>query len=356
MLYLLIPADDLTGSQLSRRPLAAATARIFETALLQRPGTERRRLILEALNSDRDAAVWAMRHAEIGLGCTINRLDDAAGWLSERFEQVLGSSLAADEDPSAEIEGRLPALAARLNELTQAASHFQARLEHEKLESLKELAYGASHEINNPLANIAARAQSLLEEECDGERRRKLSAIYRQAMRAHEMISDLMLFARPPKLIVAECELQELAGGVVAELAELASEADVCLSFHKDDPPIVASVDATQAAVAIRAVIQNAIEASAPGGNVDVVVRVAEKEGDRYAEIKIRDDGPGISENVRAHLFDPFFSGREAGRGLGFGLSKCWRIVTGHGGLVTVDPGYLSGARFSILFPMAGSA
>ena len=62
----------------------------------------------------------------------------------------------------------------------------------EKLAALKELAYGASHEINNPLANIAARAQTLLREEVDLERRRALEAIHAQAMRAHEMISDLI--------------------------------------------------------------------------------------------------------------------------------------------------------------------
>ena len=70
---------------------------------------------------------------------------------------------------------------------------FEQRLEREKLEALKELAYGASHEINNPLANIAARAQTLLDDEIDPERRRKLLAIHRQALRAHEMIADLML-------------------------------------------------------------------------------------------------------------------------------------------------------------------
>ena len=73
-------------------------------------------------------------------------------------------------------------------------------LEQAKLDALKELAYGASHEINNPLANISARAQTLLRDEPDPERRRALEAIQQQALRAHEMISDLMLFARPPRL------------------------------------------------------------------------------------------------------------------------------------------------------------
>src|SRR5262245_63716861 len=108
-------------------------------------------------------------------------------------------------------------------------SDFDERLEHEKLESLKELAYGASHEINNPLANIAARAQTLLVDEADPERRRMLQAIHRQAMRAHEMISDLMLFARPPKLQWATLNLTQLVQRVCDEHRELAGERDIHL-------------------------------------------------------------------------------------------------------------------------------
>jgi signal transduction histidine kinase len=65
-------------------------------------------------------------------------------------------------------------------------------------------------------------------------------------------------------------------------------------------------------------------------------------------EIVIRDDGPGIAPDVRAHLFDPFYSGRPAGRGLGLGLSKCWRIVTAHGGTIDVNSQVGRGAEFVI--------
>ena len=84
--------------------------------------------------------------------------------------------------------------------MSATSPEFLDALEAAKLDALKELAYGASHEINNPLANIAARAQTLLRDESDPERRRALEAIHQQALRAHEMISDLMLFARPPRL------------------------------------------------------------------------------------------------------------------------------------------------------------
>src|SRR3954468_13179505 len=98
-------------------------------------------------------------------------------------------------------------LAARLARLDELEHRFTSALEHAKLAALKEFAYGASHEINNPLANISTRAQALLAEEPHPERRKKLATIVAQALRAHEMISDLMLFAKPPPLSLSDVSL-----------------------------------------------------------------------------------------------------------------------------------------------------
>ncbi len=231
------------------------------------------------------------------------------------------------------------------------AAEFEQRLEREKLAALVEFAYGAGHEINNPLANIAARAQTLLEDEPNPERRRKLAAIRRQAMRAHEMIADLMLFARPPKLEIAPADLRQIVRQAVDEHQELARERSIELACELGDSPIDVRVDATQLAVAVAAVVVNAIEAVGKEGHVTVAAREWIEGGARSAEINVRDDGPGISDTVRQHLFDPFFSGREAGRGLGFGLSKCWRIVTDHGGRVVVNNVAGGGAEFTIALP-----
>jgi signal transduction histidine kinase len=72
--------------------------------------------------------------------------------------------------------------------------------------------------------------------------------------------------------------------------------------------------------------------------------------------ICVRDDGPGITPDERQHIFDPFYSARQAGRGLGLGLSKCWRIVTNHGGRIEVasQPGH--GAAFTVTLPATGLA
>ena len=105
-------------------------------------------------------------------------------------------------------------------------------LEHAKLQSLGELAYGASHEINNPLANISTRAQAMLAQEADPEKRRMLAIINSQAFRANEMIADMMLFARPPALVRQRVDLVALVDTVIAELQD-----DARLARHADRAP-----------------------------------------------------------------------------------------------------------------------
>jgi signal transduction histidine kinase len=246
--------------------------------------------------------------------------------------------------------GSLPVLAQRLARLELLETEFAGTLETEKLESLKELAYGAGHEINNPLANISARAQTLLPGEHDPDRRRLLAAINTQAFRAHEMIADMMLFARPPAPQLAEVELNGLLEKLLAELADQAAAQQTELALEIATQSRCVTADATQLAVAIRAVCVNALEALVHGGRVEIALGES-AESPAMTQILIEDTGPGIPENVRRHLFDPFYSGREAGRGLGFGLSKCWRIVTLHGGRVDVEPRPGGGTRFRIVLP-----
>lgn len=224
-------------------------------------------------------------------------------------------------------------------------------LERQKLDALKELAYGASHEINNPLANIAARAQTLLKDELHPERRRALEAIHQQAMRAHEMISDLMLFARPPRIVCEEVDLNVLANQVAHRLAQTAAARDIELTLTPANDPVRIFADPEQLTVALLAVCTNAVEAVGQNGKVSMIVRSETVEGASWGVCEISDTGPGISPEIREHLFDPFFSGREAGRGLGFGLSKCWRIVTQHGGKITVSSQPVQGAMFTIYLP-----
>jgi signal transduction histidine kinase len=225
---------------------------------------------------------------------------------------------------------------------------FAAELARQKLLAMKELAYGASHEINNPLANIAARAQALLAGEPDPDRRRSLAVIAAQAFRAHEMIADLMLFAHPPEPVKSRFSVQDLAADVVRELAEEAELQKTSLRLGvATAEPAELLADRPQIAASVRALLRNALEALVQGGEVvlEVVVRNHE------IGFHVRDTGPGIPPEIRDRIFDPYFSGREAGRGHGLGLSKAWRIAQLHGGRLTACSGNGPGAEFRLTLP-----
>jgi signal transduction histidine kinase len=253
------------------------------------------------------------------------------------------------------VEGpvdRLPQLTAQLFRLEQLERQFQATLETEKLEALAEFAAGAGHEINNPLAIIGGRAQLLLKDETDPERRRDLALVNAQVKRAHEMIADMRLFARPPQPQPESVDLVELVEGLLDDLGLQAAERAVSLSRSGDEGPLEIEADPAQLDVALRALCRNALEAIGHGGHVEISLRGLSGQ----VEIGVTDNGPGILPDHRRHLFDPFYSSRQAGRGLGFGLSKCWRIVTNHGGRIEVESEPGQGATFTITLPRRGSA
>ena len=307
-----------------------------------------------------------------------------------------------------------PSIADKLARLAQLEADFQRALDVEKLEALAEFAAGAGHEINNPLTVISGRAQLLLREETDPERQHALALISAQAMRVYEMIADMMLFARPPRPDFQSVELIALVDHLVADFVartrkgtgpicrdgpESASHkldlspllpGETAIRRSGESGPILIEADPVQLNVALRAICQNSLEALQSGGHIEIQCSrhtpCADKKSDKTsgastlvhlsaiscqgetpphcngrdlgsgenfseAQIRITDDGPGIAPEERRHIFDPFYSARQAGRGLGLGLSKAWRIITNHGGRIEVEsqPGH--GATFIIILP-----
>ena len=208
-------------------------------------------------------------------------------------------------------------------------------LERQKLEALAEFAAGAGHEINNPLAIIGGRAQLLLREIDHPEHRRQLGIIVAQVKRAYEMIADIRFFARPPQPEPVTFNLIEELQTLVAEQMPLMSEAGVIFHVEIDsaDDPIV-ETDPVLLHVATSVLCNNAREAVQLSGGT-VWFRLCRK--DSVWEIIVKDDGAGISEEIRPLIFDPYYSGRQAGRGLGFGLPKAWRIMQLLGGSIRYE-------------------
>ncbi|MDP6445578.1 MAG: HAMP domain-containing sensor histidine kinase [Pirellulaceae bacterium] len=283
---------------------------------------------------------------------------DSDGWLDKRPRGALGEQIigirgewdSTDNDSPPDDISALVKLAASQRRLRELES-FPRQLEQAKLASLKELAYGASHELNNPLANISTRSQSLLREEADPQRRRALATIYSQALRAHEMISDMMLFANPPRLNVQRVCISELIRRVVLQLTEDADRQGTRLAFDLPPVELEADVDPKHFESALRSLCWNGLEALVEGGEVEISLLTGDADADHFV-VEVRDNGPGISAEVREHLFDPFYSGREAGRGLGLGLCKCWSVAQQHGGGIDVEANQSGGALVRLTLPI----
>ena len=263
------------------------------------------------------------------------------------------------------MDGSLPT-ADDLVRLAEFEARFRQSLEAEKLEAMAEFAAGAGHEINNPLTVISGRAQLLLRDESDSERRHALALIVAQSMRVYEMIADMMLFARPPKPELRQVDLIELIDAVVADFSPRCACQETMLRRTGEPGAVFIEADPVQITVAVRAMCQNSLESLQRGGHIEIAVEtgadcpttpdVSSAAERREVRIQIRDDGPGLKPEERRHIFDPFYSARQAGRGLGLGLSKAWRIVTNHGGRIDVESQPGCGATFSIVLGVSSRA
>jgi signal transduction histidine kinase len=261
-----------------------------------------------------------------------------------------GAARGADADPAAMLleEALLGATA-----VEGLASDFEARVATARLDSIRELAYGAGHEINNPLANIAARAQALLPDEENPERRRRLATIVDQAFRARDMIGGLMIFARPPRPQPVATPVATLIANVVDSLGPAADQHGVRLVVSPPPTPLTVLVDGSQVEDSLRAVVLNGIEAIVGGGTVIIEVTVADAADGNSCLITVIDNGAGMSRETVERVFDPFFSGREAGRGIGLGLSKALRLIDANGGRMTVASRPQQGTTVAVRLPLA---
>jgi signal transduction histidine kinase len=301
----------------------------------------------------------AFRTASTGSAASAGPAGHGDAQLLAQFATAL--VLPGDERSPSDCERHGPSVEATvLHEAVQLAlAHVQLRHQFDRgvadarLEAMRELAYGAGHEINNPLANIATRAQALLLEEADPERRRRLSTIVDQSFRARDMIGGLMLFARPPKPRREAADVGAMVAAVIESVRGQAAARGGRLEYSPPPVPQAVFVDRVQVEEAIRVIVVNALEAVAAGGRVVLHVTRRPPPEAGLCEVTVADDGRGMSFEAARRAFDPFYSGREAGRGAGLGLPKAWRLVESSGGTLLLDSRPGQGTRVSILLPEA---
>ena len=220
----------------------------------------------------------------------------------------------------------------------------------ERMASLGVLGAGIAHEIRNPLAAIRFNLDFLKEDAGDLP---EITVIRKNIDRLDELVRKLLRFARPQKPSFASEPLRARIESVLALVGQQAHAANVTItaSFEKDLPNAI--MDGSQAEQVILNVLLNGIQVRPGGGRLRLETHAAEREGRRFVEVAIADEGPGIPEGVAAQIFEPFYTTRQEGTGLGLAVSH--RIMEDHRGYIEVaapDPAR-RGTTFLIGFPLA---
>lgn len=229
----------------------------------------------------------------------------------------------------------------------------RARLaQSEKLAALGQLAAAIAHEVRNALGVIRSAAQGLNEglPAADADAQRASSFITAEIDRLGSVVSSLLSFARPPRLAAREVSVEALfEQALLLARPELeAKEIRVVRAPAGALPQVRADSDLI--VQVLLGLLSNAADAVPRGGEVRLDARALRDE----VEIGVADTGPGVPENLRGRVFEPFFTTRDKGTGLGLAVAR--QIVEAHAGRIDVAERPGGGALFRISLPAASRA
>jgi signal transduction histidine kinase len=218
----------------------------------------------------------------------------------------------------------------------------------ERLAALGQLTAGLAHELRNPLGTMKASAEMLRERLAGGEdlARELADYISSEVDRTNSLITRFLEFARPLKLRLAPVDLNSLCDQAIDNLLRQSPGSQPAI--HRNYSPSVPAItgDSELLERVLFNLIQNAVQVSPPGSVVTVKTLGA---GD-IAEAAVIDRGPGIEPGHVEQIFNPFFTTRPGGVGLGLAISA--KIVDEHGGRITVDSEPGRGATFVVRLPI----
>jgi len=229
----------------------------------------------------------------------------------------------------------------------------RALREREQLSAMGELLSGVAHEVRNPLFAITSTVDVLEARHAGSEdMRRCIEPVRRQTQRLQQLMDDLLEFGRPVVREPEPCRLQDVATAAQESCASLAKEHGVRVGVHVEAHLPLIPGSRRRLTQVFHNLIDNAIRHSDEGGSVDVLAGTAERDGRPGIECVVLDGGPGFREEDRSRLFQPFFSRRKGGVGIGLALVQ--RIVAEHHGVISADNRPEGGAAMRIWLPARG--
>lgn len=218
----------------------------------------------------------------------------------------------------------------------------------DRILAMQTMSAGLAHEVRNPL-NAAKLQLELLERRLhrtldDPRLIEPTELAQKEIERLTTLLNEFLVFARPPELHAQEHDVVAIVRQVVDLESIAAQQRGVTLTLAAEPAQVLAEVDVAKLHQLVLNLVRNANEAVSPGGQVEVGVMAV----DDLCRIRVTDNGPGIPDHIQARIYEPFFSTKEGGTGLG--MSIVHSLVSLHGGTIDLATGS-AGTTFEITLP-----
>ncbi len=241
-----------------------------------------------------------------------------------------------------------------LTDLTETRQ-LQSRLSHlQRLSSLGKMMASLAHQIRTPLSGALLYARNLRNQKLDPAAREQFSQkLLNRLTDLEQQVNDLLLFARAGREQQAQpLSMQQLLSEVFAAVEPLVLQQQGTVVVELPDPDVMVLGNHTALAGALSNLVHNALEHAGPGARIQLSAIASADE--RQVVLAVEDEGPGVPEHLRQQIFEPFYTTRSNGTGLGLAVVQA--VATSHNGLARCLSGTAGGARFELVLPVCPAA
>jgi PAS domain S-box-containing protein len=240
-----------------------------------------------------------------------------------------------------------------LNDVTDDRERQERLSLADRLASVGKMSSGIAHELNNPLTSIIGLSQLLLDEAIPAEYKEDLSAIYSEAVRASNVVKNLLTFARKHPPVRRAAQISSVIDDVLKLRSYEHRLTNIEVERHFEDYIPDVTIDYFQMQQVFLNIILNA-ESAMYEANSRGSLTITTKRINGSVVVSFRDDGPGIAKEILPRIFDPFFTTKDVGKGTGLGLSICYGIVSNHNGKINAHSDLGKGTEFVVELPVNG--
>jgi PAS domain S-box-containing protein len=231
-----------------------------------------------------------------------------------------------------------------IHDITKIKKAEMANLQAEKLAANERLIRMLAHEIRNPLNNIILSIDQLIPLERDEFQKSFMDIIQRNSLRINNIITELLNLAKPADLILFEHSLQDIMDESIVRTADRIKLQNIHVKKHYPSHPVILKADKEKMTIVFTNIIINAIEAMGTNGLLNISIA----ESEEGYEVCIRDSGKGFSKEFQSRLFEPFFTMKK--NGMGLGLTVAYSILQSHNAKIRAQSKENEGTEFQISF------